>query len=219
MPAPFTMSSPVNIPPSTAPDRPAFNSHITQDRLREGQRRHPSLATNIKKNRRSVFTEVGLGEDDSLGAAPSRMLVEEEKHRDGAASESELHGSADPGHSSTDKDNEVTNKSGAPTSSEPVSPTSMTSSSSSSKAPWYAKLATGRRTRARVGMGSGAPSAPFLGVSTMAMLALAVAVLAPTMLGSGAKEAGGSGMVDAGVVLGRADSPVDVCARWAQQSE
>lgn len=90
-------------------------------------------------------------------------------------------------------------------SSPPQSPTSKT--------PWYAKLATGRRPRVR--QGSSAPPSPVQSLSTMTMLVLAVAVVAP-LFGRSAQDP--ASVVDAGPITMRANSPTDVCARWAQQS-
>lgn len=225
------MSS-VNTPPSSHtsptsnPSRPKFNSQNTQDRLREGQRR-PSMFTSIKKNRKSVFREVGLATEDP-GAISPRVMLEDpfklENKNEGVAAAGGLpsldtkgvgRGCTTPSaHEQSERDDEEgKSPDGAPPQpkeAEPPSPQSPTS-----KTPWYAKLATGRRPRVRVG--SSAPPSPFLGVSTMTMLALAVAVMAPTLLGRGGQDP--RGVVDAGPIVRRADSPTDVCARWAQQSK
>lgn len=86
--------------------------------------------------------------------------------------------------------------------------------SAGNKTPWYAKLAAGRRPRVRTVVGS-SPS-PLHGLSAVSMLALVLAVLIP-FTGRGTQDT--VGVADAGpIVLSRADSPTDVCARWAMQS-
>lgn len=245
------MSSVDTTPPSPSPSsensnpssRPAFNTQNTQDRLRESDQR-PSMFNSIKKNRKSVFREVGLANEDAGTISPRVVLkdpfdIENEKRDNtSAAGLSPLdtkagdRGLTTPtpsthGPTKPDDDDETTSSSDGtalpqPTGvgasamqSEPTSPQSSTSS----KTPWYAKLTpTGRRARVRLGSGSSAPPSPFLGVSTMTMLALAVAIIAPTLLGTGGGQ-DALGVVDAGPIAIRADSTTDVCARWAQQSK
>lgn len=85
----------------------------------------------------------------------------------------------------------------------------------SNKTPWYAKLAAGRRPRVRTVGGS--PPSPLHGLSAVSMVALVLVVLIP-FTGRGRQDT--VGVADAGpIVLSRADSPTDVCARWAMQCE
>lgn len=244
------MSSVNTTPPSPSSEksnpssRPAFNTQNTQDRLRESDQR-PSMFNSIKKNRKSVFREVGLANEDAGTISPRVVLrdpfdVENEKRDNTSAAGLSLldtkagdRGVTTPTPSThhdpakLDDDDETTSSSDGTTlsqptgvgaaavQSEPTSPQSTTSS----KTPWYVKLTpTGRRARVRLGSGSSAPPSPFLGVSTMTMLALAVAIIAPTLLGTGGGQ-DALGVVDAGPIALRADSATDVCARWAQQSK
>ncbi|KAM3443552.1 hypothetical protein MY4824_000438 [Beauveria thailandica] len=67
-----SLSSPNTVGSSLpVPVRPKFNSHITSDRLREGAGlRLPPFAvrvSNIQKDRRSVFRELGLEDDVAFG--------------------------------------------------------------------------------------------------------------------------------------------------------
>ncbi|KAM3466975.1 hypothetical protein MY5147_000305 [Beauveria neobassiana] len=67
-----SLSSPTTVGSSLpVPVRPKFNSHITSDRLREGAGlRLPPFAvrvSNIQKDRRSVFRELGLEGDVAFG--------------------------------------------------------------------------------------------------------------------------------------------------------
>ncbi|CAN8101703.1 unnamed protein product [Discula destructiva] len=233
--------------------RPSFNSQNTQDRLREGERR-PSMTTNIKKNRRTIFREVGLAPDNPGNISPRVVLedpfnklgMEEGGKRDpaglapldtnlkcvergctAAAATAAAHYKEHSGPAEQNEDEEGDEQhTSAPRSpqhirlasrSETTSSSSSSSSPASVKSPWYAKIATGRRPKVKVGSGSGAPPSPFFGVSTMTMLALTVAVIVPTMLGGSAK-APVVGVADAGVIIRRADNPTDTCARWAQQT-
>lgn len=211
-------------PNSSTPCRPKFNTQNTQDRLRESDQR-PSMFNSIKKNRKSVFREVGLASEDAGTISPRIVLKDPFELNDEKRSTATTGlGLLDTGvgkrgvtASSTQEDDT------SPDSTAPPHPTSVSASQSEStspqsatnKTPWYVKLTpTGRRARVRVG--SSAPPSPFFGVTTMTMLAVAVAIIAPTLLGKGGQDAGG--VVDAGPILVRADV-TDVCARWAQQSE
>ncbi|KAH8841357.1 hypothetical protein MCOR01_008023 [Pyricularia oryzae] len=51
------------------PHRPSFNANNTQDRLREGARlpHRSTMPTNIRRDRKSLFKEVGLLDDDEAG--------------------------------------------------------------------------------------------------------------------------------------------------------
>lgn len=189
----------------------------------------------IKKDRKSVFREVGLDADDSdtmdipaskhvtanhsdeteriTGLTPldtksvggdltTDAVLEEESNASGGSG-----GSGDSEAQVTQTIRQV-QQSDSSLPSEPLSPESPTS-----KIPWYSILATGKRPRVKTG--SNAPPSPFKPLSTVTMLALAVAVLAP-LIGRMGREP--MGVADAGVVRVRVDSPTDVCSRWAQQS-
>lgn len=211
------------------------------------------MFNSIKKNRKSVFREVGLATEDAGTISPRIVLKDpfepETDHRSTAVPSKLGRLNTEPGErgvptgpsaNTNDDEGETTrgpNSAAVPHSqprsvvvptaaaaavqSEPTSPQSSTSTSSS-KTPWYVKLLppTGRnRTRVRVGSGS-APPSPFFGVTTMTMLALAVAVIAPTLLGGQSGQDNAGGVVDAGPILTkRADDATGVCARWAQQSK
>lgn len=216
--------------------RPSFNHQNTQDRLREADLRRPSMTSKIKKGRKSVFKEVGLAPED--GRATIRVTgesadVPDEMHIDGLdQQQQQLSGlapldtrrSAERGcttdlvhESKGDQTHEDLQASGRQPGEDCAAPGSETSASPQSpvlKTPWYTKLSTGRRPRTRAG--SNAPPTPFQGLSTMTMLALAVAVMAPVYTRSGQDAAG---VADAGPIAMRADSTTDVCARWAQQSK
>lgn len=205
--------------------RPRFNHQNTQDRLREATRRPSpfSMFSNIRKDRKSVFREVGLVSEDG-GAMPDL----DEKHAVKAEArlaplDSKSAGSgytADHAHVE-DKDGKAgtyevvaTQDSGQRDSNytiqaEPSSPQSLTS-----KTPWYAKIATGKRPRVRTG--SSTPPTSFQGLSRATMVVLALALVIPF---SGRSSQDTVGLADAGPIIKKAKSPTDVCARWAMQSE
>lgn len=218
--------------------RPSFNHQNTLDRLREAELRRPSMISNIKKNRKSVFKEVGLDLEDERATVRviGESAVMSDEMRSGGTDQQQQHqqlglapldtrsaaergGTTDRAHE-TEADHspeslqaseqEFADDRAAP----PGSETSASPQSPTTKTPWYAKLATGRRPRVRAG--SNAPPTPFQGLSTITMLALAVAVMAPVYTRSGQDTAG---IVDAGPIVKREKSPTDVCARWAQQSK
>lgn len=214
--------------PECQPDRPSFNQQNTQDRLREADLRRPSMTSKIRKDRKSVFREVGLASEDERlegldqpqqqdlrGPAPAaqntRSATPRGRVTDGAEEGKEQQSSEDPDALHTSQRQETGGQqpsSDSRTASPPQSPTTST------KTPWYARLATGSRPRVRTA--SNAPPSPFQGLPTMTMLALAIAVVAPLYSRSSQDAAG---IVDAGPIVKRADSPTDVCARWAHQSK
>lgn len=191
----------------------------------------------LKKNRRSVFREIGLEVDDGDTMGPpvaehvsaSEGEVEHSQNRLAPLDTRSVGRgvTTDAGYEDGEASNDGKTEACATThteirqvpqigspSSESSSPSSPTSPESpSNKTPWYAKLAAGKRPRVRTG--SNAPPSALKPLSTVTMLALAVAVMAPL---AGRMNRETVGVADAGVVLHRADSPTDVCARWAQQS-
>lgn len=186
-----------------------------------------SMISAIRKDRKSVFREVGLDLDngdtmDLPKATPAlegrseavrTRLIPLDTSSVGRGVTKEA--ADDGGKATSDSTNEAhgtqptcqTQHEGTPNSDE------SSTGSPTSKSPWYAKLATGRRPRVRTS--SNSPPSAFQPLSTATMLVLAVAVMAP-LVGRVNRET--VGVADAGVVRIRADSPTDVCARWAQQS-
>lgn len=213
--------------------RPKFNHQNTQDRLREAAKRPSpfSMISNIRKDRRSVFTEVGLAPGE--GGAMEKL---DEKQAVAMAEEpGQVHTPAPMASDTAEKSNTTAHvdeqsedmndmpdkceqPSGEPvvrrrTSHETSRSTTVSAHSTGHKTPWYAKLAAGRRPRVRT-VGSPPPS-PLHGLSAVSMLALTLAVLIP-FTGKGQQDT--VGVADAGpIVLTRADSPTVACARWAMQ--
>lgn len=203
-------SSESEIQSFTPPVRPKFNHQITQDRLREGFGRIPSLPmiNNIRKDRKSVFKEVGLVEDSiegdtayheqrhserEFGKLTGPAPIDTSAHRREPTAEARTGGDSSP---LDEKDS-------------PQSPTSATSG----KQPWYVKLATARRPKVR--SVSSAPPATVSSIQRFTMLALLIAVVLPGFGYINGREKIGA---DAGVIRKRDDSPTDVCTRWAHQS-
>ncbi|PTB69947.1 hypothetical protein BBK36DRAFT_1138359 [Trichoderma citrinoviride] len=68
LPSPPASSS-SSSPSSSTPSRPSFNSHRTQDRLREGETPYVLFRTetsNLQRGRKSVFKETGLLDDTDI---------------------------------------------------------------------------------------------------------------------------------------------------------
>lgn len=218
--------------------RPTFNHQNTQDRLREAARRPTSfpMVSNIRKDRRSIFKEVGLAPEEP-GATnildEKHPVADEEKEESGQVqrpitldvdedSTTAAHTRIeDQQRNETDDMRDQSEKSSAETlsrsqSSHELSQTkSISVQSAANKTPWYAKLAAGRRPRVRT-VGRTPPS-PLHGLSAVSMFALVLAVLIP-FTGRGKQDT--VGVADAGpVMMSRADSPTDVCTRWAMQCE
>lgn len=147
--------------------------------------------SNIKKGRKSVFKEIGLDPDNSGTATQEseKHVVRDEKRCD-------------------ERTHQETHSDLSPPSKSSYSPETHTNKTS-----WYSRLATGKRPQVRTG--SNAPPSAMQPLSTLTMLVLAVAVVAP-LAGRANRET--VGIADAGPVVIRTNSPTDVCARWAQQS-
>lgn len=216
--------------------RPKFNHQNTQDRLREAARSPTPfpMISNIRKDRRSIFKEVGLapeeaGVTDTLDE--NHAVADDKEPRQ--AQRSIAHNAAEDSTTTActrveDRQREDTNDMQDKGEQPPAAPLSRRRSlheisrtktvsvqSATTKTPWYAKFASGRRPRVRT-VGGPSPS-PLRGLSAVSMLALVLAVLIP-FTGRGKQDT--VGMADAGpIVLSRADSPTDICARWAMQCE
>ncbi|KAF7538370.1 hypothetical protein G7054_g3003 [Neopestalotiopsis clavispora] len=187
------------------PRRPRFDSNITSDRLREGSVVLPSSpmgGSSIKKGRKSVFREIGLVDD----------WTEDIKKSLDSSYEKEF--------------GEVTGVS----LDEPASPTGTntetTCDSDESRTPrrWASILTQVKRPRIKAGSSAPPPSTSSL--HRLTTIALLIAVILPTISYTHGRQKIDNSGVDAGVIPhppaivleDRADSPVDVCLRWAQQS-
>lgn len=184
--------------------RPSFSSHKTSDRLRECEQLSPT-SSKLKPSRRSVFKEEGLDEIDtavhhshSETNSPGTPL-ETESIKSRKTTFGEILGTSDEGESSERKDNSA----------------------------WYSKLV--KAPRPTIKSSATAPPSSFSSMPRVALLAFLIAVVWPGFrYNSGGETVSLSG-ADAGVIReaalvsngntieGRADSPTDVCTRWAHQ--
>ncbi|KAK3323721.1 hypothetical protein B0T19DRAFT_212537 [Cercophora scortea] len=220
------------------PVRPKFHHQYTIDRIREGSGRPPSFSMTgkISKDRKSVFKELGLdnetntpsehslserefGEITGLSSPTSNRTSElrvRRENRSGNDDSGRIESGRLRGHGETQTHAEVD---GGP----PLSPTASTSSTK----PWYTKLAPGRRPRVRTV--SSAPPSTMASFTRLSAIALLIAVVVPgSTYYSGKSQVLFNG-ADAGVIPNRpqgpgpfleprADSPTQVCRRWAHQA-
>ncbi|KAI0458684.1 hypothetical protein F5B21DRAFT_511872 [Xylaria acuta] len=184
-------------------ERPRFNSQVTSDRLEEGSKfvAFP-MSGKIRKGRKSVFREIGLG----LG---------EENAEDSAGRQS----------CKETQDSETTRR--PPESTTPAYERrhSFGGKSIREMSRWFSKLIPERRPQIK--SATTVPPSSVAGIHRVTLIALLIAVVIPAIgYNSGRRKAEMNG-ADAGVirepivrpVLGkRANSPTDVCKRWAAQS-
>ncbi|KAK1992882.1 hypothetical protein LX36DRAFT_554781, partial [Colletotrichum falcatum] len=221
--------------------RPRFNSQNTSDRLREGSglRSQPlSMASNIKKGRKSVFKELGLDadDDDDFGGGcassatahfqhssrerkePMSMGKEFEQVSGMASRHGDASNYANDGDDDDDDDDDndgEDRRSGTEQREDPGEP-SRRNTSQFAKHPWYAKLSQGYR-RPRIKTASSAPPPTVSSLQRLGMIALLIAVILPAFSYNNGHQKIGSG-ADAGVIRPRDTTPTDVCMRWAQQA-
>jgi len=217
--------------PSRSPPRPKFNHRNTNDRIREGSGRPLTLHMigKIRKDRKSVFKELGLDEDDHDHDPYSHEKVFGEltglsSPVDTLGRGSRFSAESDEGHSETDKSIDHSRTQGDTETETTQSPTSP----SASQRPWYSRLTPGRRPKIRT-----TASAPPPGMSSLTRLstiALLIAVVLPGFGYYNGREKVSVNGADAGVIQQRprgfgpvldtrAPSPTKVCKRWAQQSK
>lgn len=193
--------------------RPSFSSMKTSDRLRECERR-PSVVAQEKKQalKRSVFKEEGL---DDLSTSVYRDLGETDLSS--PIVPIERRGTGGSGEKKRKfEEQEVEKKS--------LRENHQRTNTNEKKAFW--KL--GRQSRPMVRSSATAPAGAFSTIPRIAMLAFLIAIVVPGLRNRGSLEVGMNG-ADAGVIRkaelvdnassieGRADSPTDVCTRWAHQ--
>ncbi|KAI1846636.1 hypothetical protein JX266_007209 [Neoarthrinium moseri] len=187
---------------NTASSRPKFDSKLTSDRLREGSALTKiQMVSNIRKGRKSVFREVGLMDDE-----------DEYQHKSSESSDEKNFG-------------EITGLV-----SEPTSPIERRRDStgdvdeSRRKTRWLSKLTPVKRPRIKAA--ASAPPPTLASLQRLSMIALLIAVVLPAISYNNGRNKVELSGADAGVIRNvpeiilenRADSPVDVCLRWAQQS-
>ncbi|KAK4188754.1 hypothetical protein QBC35DRAFT_495491 [Podospora australis] len=234
-------SDPPQIPSTTHqqhPSRPKFHHRCTNDRIREGSARpYPlsmlSMTGKIRKDRKSVFKELGLDTtDETTHHSPSSYTSEHEFgqitglssptspsstiNRSAAPDQQQQqqqHQRLDTQHQNQDDDDERKSETGTATTADslqspPTSPTSATSSRSNR--PWYTRLTPlgGRTSRPRVRTVSSAPPpsvSATLSFTRFSAIALLIAVVIPAFsyYQDGGAEVALNG-AEAGVVYQRA---------------
>lgn len=144
------------------PARPKFNHQYTSDRLREGLQTPPpfSMASNIRRDRKSIFKELGLDADDPADVSRAGTPIE------GDQVVPELTITTAPTTNHPTEESVLQSRDEAATGDKPTptpkdarfSPRSSiashgdedgSSSSSSATRPWYAKLTPGRRPKVK----------------------------------------------------------------------
>ncbi|KAK7430832.1 hypothetical protein QQZ08_002621 [Neonectria magnoliae] len=217
----------LTVPSFVPPGRPQFNSQLTSDRLRESSSfvSPPfKMGGCIRKGRRSVFKEVGL-EDDAGRLSPSNSPAASAEHRHVSFATSnkeknflEITGIESESQSQSQK--EETKDQHEKRSNENKSYEHHTDHARLlpiPPKPWYTRLANSKG-RPRVRSTSGAAPGTIAGLQRFTMLAILIAVVLPAFSwhnGHSTVEINGA---DAGVIVKRAKSPTDVCARWALQA-
>lgn len=207
--------------------RPRFNSQNTSDRLREGSGLRPrpfGMVSNIKKDRKSMFKEVGLEDDFSDEDMPGTPTSQHARDRKGSVSSEKEFGDAgelvsertrssnDDSNGDGDGDGDGEYGRRAETgrheqSSNPQRQNSM----QVGKPAWYTKL-----RRPKIKSVSSAPPPTVASLQRFAMIALIIAVILPAFSYSNGGQKVGSG-ADAGVIRPRQTTSTDVCLRWSQQ--
>ncbi|KPM45506.1 hypothetical protein AK830_g1110 [Neonectria ditissima] len=214
----------LTVPSFVPPGRPQFNSQLTSDRLRESSSfvSPPfKMGGCIRKGRRSVFKEVGL-EDDAGRLSPSNSPAASPKHRRVSFATSgkgsnfhEITGIESESQSRDqrkDQHEEHTNEKNAHERHAEHARLHPPPSK-----PWYTRLASSKG-RPRVRSTSGAPPGTISGLQRFTMLAVLIAVVLPAFSWHNGRSTVEINGADAGVVMKRARSPTDACARWALQA-
>ena len=192
--------------PST---RPKFNHQNTGDRLREGSGRPSSffMVSKIRKDRKSIFKEIGLDTD----VAEEYRSEKEFGELTGLSRSTTFENISERGYDEKERRGSRSSQ------EDPFSPQSPTSKDKA----WYSKLVT---RRPRIKTVPSAPPATVTSMSRFTAMALIIGVALP-----GLSYYNGHG-VDAGLIRRspraygsiidvRADSPAQVCTRWSQQSK
>lgn len=178
----------------------------TSDRLRECEQR-PSSLTKIRPHRRSIFREEGL-DDMNTSIHPSHPA-------------SKLHKQISADEEAKDAKISLESKESI------LKKEDTKDSQVGGDAAWFSKLMKGPRPQIRTA--SSAPPSSFSTIPRVALLAFLVAVVVPGFRYTSGKDHINISGADAGVIRnselvdngstieGRANSPTDICTRWAHQ--
>lgn len=212
------------IPPGR-PGRPQFHHRCTEDRLREGLGRPPSLSMSnkIAKERKSIFKELGLDTDRSKESTPNEQSGELEELASTASTcaPESAHRNVDDG-----GQNETARRPTRQEGGGRVEPQSEPTSPEPSQRPWYSRLPRVRRPRIK-SVSSAPPSMST--ITRLSSIALLIAILLPGFSYYQSREEAAPTLAEAGVIqttaaesspiLERENTPTEVCKRWAHQGE
>ncbi|KAI0432569.1 hypothetical protein F5Y09DRAFT_135858 [Xylaria sp. FL1042] len=184
-------------------ERPHFNSQITSDRLAEGSRYMaiPGVGR-IQKGRKSGFREIGLNDDDgeNVDHSTGRQSVEEKQFSD---------------ENTTRRESRLI----------PERKHAVEGESTREKSQWLLKLLPEKRPKIKPAATS--PPTLIAGIHRFTLIALLIAVVLPAISYNNGRNKVKMNGADAGVIRepivtsvlkDRANSPTDVCKRWAGQS-
>ena len=210
--------------PGEAPLRPRFDSTKTSHRLRESlPTQLPSFSmSSIRKGRRSIFKEMGLGDDHECENDPHYQEQSAITRRITQREFNEITGlgfeqhASPPSHGGR-KRRDSSDDEGGDEDADLMPRTRLG---------WLSKLSP---KRPKIKSAAGAPPSAVSGLHRLTMIALLIAVFIPAISYRHGYEKVEISGADAGcipatsrseIVLDtRADSPVDVCLRWAHQCE
>ncbi|KAI0971334.1 hypothetical protein F4678DRAFT_479279 [Xylaria arbuscula] len=185
-------------------ERPRFNSQVTSDRLAEGSKSMAILGSGkIRKGRKSVFREIGLDEDEgeNIKCSAGRQSFEEKQFS---------------GETITRQESEPT----------PERKESVGEGLTRGKSQWLSKLMPEKRPKIKAAATT-PPPASIAGFHRFTLIALLIAVVLPAISYNNGRQKVKMNGADAGIIRkpastsvleDRANSPTDVCKRWAGQS-
>lgn len=215
--------------PPVRPVRPTFHHRYTDDRLREGVGKLPSFSmqSNIRKDRRSIFKELGL--DTDCGATYEPLLSDKEFAEITGLTSAGSDRPSDYNNSERAKGNSAGNrrlqKAQRPRDNHSDDPTSSPQSATSTDSKgWFTKLVAGRRPRIKTA--ASAPPPTMSSFTRLTSVALFVAVVIPGFSYYNGQEKVALNGADAGVIRRKPDGPVletradspKLCKRWSHQS-
>jgi hypothetical protein len=179
------------------------------------------MAGKIRKDRISIFKEVGL-DDDELAATAAQSPIQARRMsfpsntRSTQVEANTSRASSEWKPSSSENELHQLVEESEPEESAQNNHQHRRQSSSASQ-PWYSKLALGK-TRPRVKSASGAPPKAVFGLQRFALITVLICVVLPAFSFHNAQSATDISGANAGVIQKREDSPTDVCTRWAHQA-
>ncbi|TGJ84166.1 hypothetical protein E0Z10_g4612 [Xylaria hypoxylon] len=187
-------------------ERPRFNSQVTSHRLAEGLKfMAVPTSSKIRKGRKSVFREIGLDEDDdgqeNAENSAGRQSLEEKQS------------------------NETTRRRSDSASSAHERKGSVEEETTREKSRWLSRLIPEKRPKIK--SAATAPPAPIGGLHRFTLIAMLMAVVIPALGYNNGRQKVKANGADAGVIRepvvrgvleDRANSPTNVCKRWAGQS-